>query len=80
MIKTETQIAEDNIGKFDLVESKIIKVRILSTMNSHKASCQRFLEFLENTEWSWSEESESAFIDKLTDLKNAIKKYDEAGI
>ena len=76
---TETKIAEENI--YDVREAFSI---------SHKASCQRFLEFLEGyfgeegrykVELPELEVSATEVIrNKITDLKNAIKKYDEAGI
>ncbi len=97
-MKTETEIAEEHIESY--LKKNSILARVFSKNNlyaivgislSHKASCQRFLEFLdyfhdmflsldfEKIEIDmpyWIKELE----DKITDLENAIKKYDEAGI
>ena len=84
-MKTETKIAEENIKKWISWDSP----HTTFICETHKVSCQRFLEFLEN--WNNNvivcEECNKRNIDKqlemkqkITDLKNAIKKYDEAGI
>ena len=67
---------EDSEKYFDKIEV---------TIESHKASCERFLEFLEEMYFekivvmmsgNWIDK----YKDKITDLKQAIKLYDEAGI
>ncbi len=80
-MKTETKIAEENI-----------KLKNFSHRNAycivHKASCQRFLEVLEEEMKRWDTISKAIneyistgeLEEKIIDLKNAIKKYDEAGI
>ncbi len=88
-MKTETKIAEENIRiileikDIDWVEDSLKILRKLS--KEHKASCQRFLEFLEDLiEWADKNNMANDFYQdltlKITDLKNAIKKYDEVGI
>ena len=72
MTKTETQIAEENIKLDDgLVCAK------------HKATCQRWLEFLEKKLPNIDRASPTGqlLMDlQITDLKQAIKLYNEAGI
>ncbi len=98
-MKTETKIAQEYIKRskeLDFKEGKGFHSIInLSFLTAHKASCQRFLEFLE--EMPDSVKGLNHFVknqlvelcgkdlvrhiqEKITDLKNAIKKYDEAGI
>ena len=136
-MKTETQIAEENIEKIhmnkksdDVVEHKEIlfddlfealfhpcpsgtrgKVAhsiLIHTSQEHKASCQRFLEKLEkkifllkqidglilwhknrslDVPYDWHDyegvrlrDLKCSIGDEITDLKQAIKLYDEAGI
>ena len=76
MVKSETKIAEENISNWRfLVDEKHNTI-----CREHKASCQRFLEWLNRMNYNWTEESKEGFAFKITDLKNAIKKYDEVGI
>ena len=86
-MKTETQIAEENIKNWKFTkpqDEELWRLNIyLSKCQQHKASCQRFLEFLEelreylfSTELGCSEE----ILRKITDLKQAIKLYSENGI
>ncbi len=94
-MKTETKIAEENIKDYRRVEKEELEIsplHYLGLCNFHKASCQRFLEFLEDKEKvidNFETEMTSGFgqnyydislSKKITDLKNAIKKYDEAEI
>ncbi len=79
-MKTETQIAEENIELFKYCEMGEAKYYRM-ILNEHKASCQRFLEFLEYmVQIKMGKRILGKFKEKITDLKNAIKKYDEAGI
>ena len=77
-MKTETQIAQKNIRIY--ISSKKTPL-LFEWIFSHKATCQRFLEFLEDLG------SEDTFyrrnvkkLKKITDLKQAIKLYNGAGI
>lgn len=91
-MKSETKIAEENIenrkrqkGRNDWLGGKTMDLEIIGECKSHKASCQRFLEFLEETKKNNiaivdNEDDETHIEEKITDLKNAIKKYVEAGI
>jgi len=78
-MKTETQIAKFYIkNKF--------KENPLGLPKCHKATCQRFLDFLERVNFyvllsEFNLESMEELIkEKITDLKQAIKLYNEAGI
>ncbi len=82
-MKTELEIAKENIENYKKSEydfpAKALCFKFASI--SHKASCQRFLEFLLPTQKMKRESTFSHEIDKkITDLRNAIKLYDEAGI
>ncbi len=99
MTKTETQIAQENVKEFknpfpDGIEgnpwtNKIregLKRDLKEVMQTHKATCQRFLEFLESYGMIGSKfqgdsgiENEK-YKEKITDLKQAIKSYGDAGI
>lgn len=100
-MKTETQIAEENIKNLEWTrreqdtrgyiwkEGKSIdKNSMFWICEEQKASCQRFLEFfldLKAVEGTTFNEKEKRIFEqltsqKITDLKNAKKKYDEAGI
>lgn len=79
-MKSETQIAQESIssmkhykGDDELYTRNVIKC------GTHKESCERFLEFLEDVDFD-----ESPFEDegegKITELKQAIKLYTENGI
>ena len=94
-MKTETQIAEENIEfiKECKEENNTLQAE------THKASCERFLDFLEEgcgKEWddsavgfTWvckkpDKKGFRAYCKRcnkrITDLKRAIKLYNEAGI
>ncbi|KKN58009.1 hypothetical protein LCGC14_0556670 [marine sediment metagenome] len=98
-MKSELNIAEENIEIFknpfpDGIEgnpwtTKIregVKGDVKESMETHKTSCERFLEFLEGDDFSPARfsgnyNSELEIIEnKITDLKQAIKLYDGAGI
>lgn len=87
-MKTETQIAEEKIKSWREHESTPYRLVRLASCKSHKASSQRFLEFLEEEmkRWETINEISSAYIstgeleEKIQDLKQAIKLYDENGI
>ena len=89
-MKTETEIAVESIRIYNSVKNLDLstfqdKWNICKT---HKSSCERFLEFLgeEMKRWETINELSEAYIstgeleEKIQDLKNAIKKYDGAGI
>ncbi len=80
-MKSETQIAQKNIRIY--ISSKKTPL-LFEWIFSHKATCQRFLEFLEEL-WKRGEDflDEPEYSDvknKITDLKQAIKSYEDAGI
>lgn len=89
-MKTETKIAEENIKLLkQRMQTLETNARRSGLCISHKASCQRESEFLEYEIMKNSHMTnicsrcDNTF-DKVkgrqTDLQNAIKKYDEAGI
>ncbi len=80
----ETQVAKRNIEIYKEVEKLDLtatQVRwVLCT--THKATCQRFLEFLEEQRMELKDKGLTwlDFKQKITDLKQAIKEYDDNGI
>jgi len=96
-MKTETQIAQENIEELVLwregytKKGKIKKSEwnpyfdliSLAKQSMHKATCQRFLEFLEETHREMIRvlnTDDPKMEDYITDLKQAIKLYEDAGI
>ncbi len=89
-MKTETQIAKGHIliWKGTKKESEIAHESVKYSLRQHKATCQRFLEFLEEemkrgetiNELSEAYISTGELEEKITDLKQAIKLYEDAGI
>ena len=90
-MKTETRIVQENIyilrnRKFKNEDIMIDVCRL--KCEEHKSSCQRFLEFLEEEMKRWMKINElsDTYIstgeleEKITDLKQSIKLYNEAGI
>ena len=88
-MKTETQIAEENLKYYN----KSFKNGLMSDLGiyqkelcqTHKASCERFLEFLEELinkrGINFSLVEDTNFFERMiTDLKQAIKLCNEAGI
>lgn len=79
MIKTETQIAQENVKDLKRVTKEKLEISPLHYKGLcffHKATCQRFLEFLEGQGYEDCKEE----TDKITDLKQAIKLYEDNGI
>ena len=83
-MKTETQIAKRNLQRDEETNGEYG-----GECEEHKASCQRFLEFLEEEMKKWEtiqELQKKVYIstgeleEKITDLKQAIKLYGEVGI
>jgi len=70
----ETKIAKELI---DNIGCDVDKWREQET---HKQTCQRWLEFLEGLEYDFTEESKDGLINKQLDLKQAIGTYEDAGI
>ena len=72
--------------------NKHIRITLKFGCQEHKQSCQRFLEFLEglirfsvDRKEKWKErvlniDAENQIKEEITDLENAIKSYDNAGI
>lgn len=83
-MKTETQITEENINWFKSEDNKEGRMQIKNITKEHKASCQRFLEFLDslNLEIYLHETNtkKEDYRKKITDLKQAIKLYKDAGM
>ncbi len=86
-MKTETQIAEEDINFRRLLirsASNFEKcdVQMRRRMISHKASCQRFLGFLNiHDKQDYRGCGSRSFVEeKITDLKQAIKLYEDNGI
>ncbi len=85
-MKTETQIAQVNIEELDL-ELPLDVSLSYPNCQEHKASCERFLEFLE--EWNECGGIKDCFpcgscltkiSEMILDLKQTIKLYSENGI
>lgn len=78
---TETPIAVKNIREFKYCKvGEAVYYKWIC--DSHKESCQRFLEFLERYYLQYKTINiKLGYIqEKITDLKNAIKLYNENGI
>ena len=89
-MKTETQITQRNIKKLNQDPSGITQ-HFIYKCEEHKATCQRFLEFLkpyldlmhynfERTKSLGDANAKGIMINKVEDLKQAIKLYEDAGI
>lgn len=67
-MKTETQIAKENVERTHI-----------NICNEHKQACQRWLEFLKKFKGLYAVDYEVRELvqEKLKDLKQAIKIYDE---
>ena len=80
----ETKQAKENIAniRIDIPEERALYPKQIE----HKQTCQRWLEFLENLfSVLWSKQigtynKKSEVPKKITDLKQAIKLYEDAGI
>ncbi len=72
-MKTEHEIAKENIKDFTTLATE-----------EHKGSCERFLDFLEEAKekivYVENEITHYLMQEKITDLKQAIKEYDNHGI
>ena len=93
-MKTETQIAEENIKNYNEISDEIFDenglmkeennpdfqtkqkayTRLLGSVIEHKASCERFLKFLESITNYYEANT------KMEDLEQAIKLYEGVGI
>ncbi len=91
-MKSERDIAKENV---ELFNQRLVSQRALSTSVTHKQTCQKWLEFLEDipnsinglndfVEFRNARECGRDLIKhikkKIQDLKQAIKLYDDAGI
>lgn len=72
-MKTETQIAKENL---QLYKGFHITFKALT---QHKESCERFLDWIKK-ERGYTNEYSNIFDDKVKDLKQTIKLYEEKGI
>ncbi len=83
-MKTETQIAQENIErKISFQKMTPMNTAIFGICKTHKATCQRFLEFLrkmKGRQQRWLTYQLIPLSKKMVDLENAIKLYNEAGI
>lgn len=79
-METETQIAKIYLEDLEKYKKPDGRWHLINrTCYEHKRACQRFLEFLEGVnfdETSYEDKGEN----KITDLKNAIKVYEDAGL
>lgn len=79
-MKTELQIAKENVEYY---KSGVNNSWGLYVCQQDKEKDQRFLEFLEEMS-SWHEKFSIPYMHnmeiKITDLKNAIKEYEDNGI
>ena len=90
-MKSETQIAQSNIDEHEEMNENSSQTpfneveKINERMETHKSSCERFLEFLEDlvnksrVSFPLTEDINN-FDNKITDLKQSIKLYSENGI
>ena len=79
----ETKIAKENVEFHKCSDGLNVNLQagFLEVCSSHKQTCQRWLEFLE--EFKWIKTNTLNFLEimkKKRDLKQAIKLYDEAEI
>jgi len=95
-MKTEIQIAKENIEKLKRIKSITLKDDLLDTISKnihisecqeHKQTCQRFLKWLENFYRNCKKEETIFEIhdkkdieEKIQDLKTAIKLYEQEEI
>jgi len=76
-LKTETEIAEEKINIYKTFPND----NTLLCCQEHKATCQRFLEFLEAfITIDDKNPDKQNYNGKIADLKNAIKLYTGVGI
>ena len=79
----ETKIAKENVELWRKQKSGMAKTYDTLLCMKHKQTCQRWLEFLILTthpKVSKAIGKRNLFGDKIKDLKQAIKIYDEAGV
>ncbi len=69
----ETKIAKENIKSKD--SNAFISKEVLK---EHKQTCQRWLDWM--SQYEIPEATHDERVEKITDLKQAIKLYDDAGI
>jgi len=91
-MKTETQIAKENIEKLKRIKSITLKDDLLDTISKnihisecqeHKKSCERWLKWLKRYRLGAEEPylaRKIALEEKIQDLKQAIKLYEQEGI
>jgi hypothetical protein len=87
-MKTEHEIAKENIEIYrDMKEEENLGYTNAPLMLIHKQTCQRWLEFLEkecNIDYKDRREAHSSGFgkefNKITDLKQTIKEYEDNGI
>ena len=72
----ETKIAKENVKKIDFGVPKEVSFG-WEESESHKQTCQRWLGFLEEINIQREQEE---LEEKITDLKQTIKLYEDAGI
>ncbi|KKN40779.1 hypothetical protein LCGC14_0729950 [marine sediment metagenome] len=86
---TETKIAKENLVRINNKElPEMNQANISGMIIEHKQSCERYLEFLkkEMERWETIIELSEAYIstgeleEQITDMKQAIKLYENAGI
>ncbi|KKL90075.1 hypothetical protein LCGC14_1908280 [marine sediment metagenome] len=89
-MKTELEIAKENIQSYLKKNSTLARMfsknnlyAIVGISLSHKQSCQRFLEFFGDCRGLLPEKRftlNELIEEKITDLHNAIKLYEENGV
>lgn len=86
-MKSESQIAKENIKAIEILKKGSEKIRAISVSFAvqHEETCQRWLEFLEKMHFEklciavsgkWFDK----YVRKEKDLRRAIKIYDDNGI
>ena len=83
-MKTETQIAKENIELIEITSGEEL-VYSRGRAEEHFQSCQRFLEFLKKQDKFYGSDNKLIglhfnFEQMIKDLQNAIKIYEDAGI
>lgn len=67
-MKTESNVAQENLKSYKMFHITF------KALTQHKESCERFLEFLQTDKFS---DNGSSINEKIGDLQQAIKLYEE---
>ena len=85
-MKTETEIAKENVERYEGALEKKEEDITWAYCIEHLASCQRFLDWINQLKFDkvwdvcWCQEDGINVLKKITDLQNAILIYEKEGI